>query len=113
MTVLSLFNIFKFMGRRGRLNIADERFFFVTTSSVRHTKVFGNNIYSELLVKSIKHYQFKYKFDILAYVIMPSHYHWIVEAKPNFGTISSIMRDKKNTRHGILWKRSKKMIQNL
>jgi len=59
------------MGRRGQINIADERFFFVTTAVVRHTKVFGNNIYSELLVKSIKHYQFKYKFDILAYVIMP------------------------------------------
>lgn len=83
------------MGRRGRLNLSEERFFFVTTTVVQHNKVFERDVYCDLLVKNIKHYQSKYKFSVIAYVIMPSHFHWIVEVNPKFGTISSIMRDIK------------------
>ena len=83
------------MGRRRRQNLIDERFFFITTTVIQYTKVFERNIYCELLVKNIKHYQSRYEFSILAYVIMPSHFHWIVEVNPKIGTISSIMRDIK------------------
>jgi REP element-mobilizing transposase RayT len=83
------------MGLRGRTNLTDENIFFVTTTFVDFTKVFVTEIYCKILVKNILHYQKKYKFKILAYFIMPSHFHWIVIVDKNFGTISDIMRYKK------------------
>ena len=83
------------MGLRGRTNFSDENFFFVTTSVVKHKPIFENTDFCDILVKNIKYYQHKYKFTILAYVMMPSHFHWIVEVNNKYGTISDIMRDVK------------------
>jgi putative transposase len=83
------------MGLRGRNNLTEEHFFFVTTTVVRFLPIFRNFLYCNILIENIKHYQKRYKFDILGYVIMPSHFHWIVEVFPEFGTISDIMRDIK------------------
>ena len=49
----------------------------------------------KLLIKNIKHYQEKYKFEILAYVIMPTHFHWIIMVNTKYRTVSDIMRDIK------------------
>ena len=83
------------MARRGRLALIDESIFFVTTTVVRFTKIFTVDKYCEILVHNIKHYQKRYKLTILAYVIMPTHFHWIVIVDKNEGTISDIMRDIK------------------
>lgn len=83
------------MGRRGRLNLVDESIFFVTTTVVEFTRVFSKDIYCDILIKNIIHYQKKYHFKILAFVIMPSHFHWIVVVDRQYGTISDIMRDIK------------------
>ncbi len=83
------------MGLRGRSNLTDESLFFVTTTIVNFTKVFVDDVYCDLLIKNIKHYQARYKFNIIAYVIMPSHFHWILEVDNKLGTISDIMRDIK------------------
>jgi putative transposase len=83
------------MARRGRANLIDESFFCVTTTVVRWANVFSNEQCCDLLVRNIKYYQLRYKFAILGYVIMPSHFHWVVEVNPTLGTISDIMRDIK------------------
>ena len=83
------------MALRGRSNFTDEYLYFVTTTVVQFTKVFVKDIYCDILIRNIKHYQKRYKFDILAYVIMPSHFHWIVVVRPKIGTISDVMRDIK------------------
>jgi putative transposase len=83
------------MGRRGRQNLADEHFFFVTTTIVHFVNIFSDYRFFQILIDNIKHYQKKYKFKVIAYVIMPSHFHWIVEVNPKYGTISDIMRDLK------------------
>ncbi len=85
----------KKMGLRGRSNLIEERFFFVTTTVVRFAPVFTNDRYRDILVRNIKHYQNNYKFAVLGYVIMPSHFHWLVQVNPEFGTISDIMRHLK------------------
>ena len=84
------------MGLRGRTNLADEHLFFVTTTVAGFTKVFVKDAYCEILIKNIKHYQNKYKFEILAFVIMPTHFHWIIMVNSKLGTISDIMRDIEN-----------------
>ena len=83
------------MGLRGRNNLTGEHFFFVTTTVIKFLPIFRNSFFCDILIENIKHYQLKYMFDVLGYVIMPSHLHWIVEVNPKFGTISDIMRDIK------------------
>ncbi len=91
------------MGLRNRNNLIEEEFYFVTTTVRNFTKVFVEEKYCDVLIGNIKHYQKKYKFLILGYVIMPSHFHWIVKTEPKFGTISDIMRDiKKYTAWDVL-----------
>ncbi len=83
------------MPLRGRTNLTEESFFFVTTTVVDFVNVFKDTKCCEVLISNIKHYQKRYNFDILAYVIMPSHFHWIVQVDRTKGTISDIMRDIK------------------
>jgi len=91
------------VGLRNRNNLIKEEFYFVTTTVRNFTKVFVEEKYCDVLIGNIKHYQKKYNFLILGYVIMPSHLHWIVKTEPTFGTISDIMRDiKKYTAWDIL-----------
>lgn len=83
------------MSLRGRMNLTDEHFFFVTTSVYRHARVFIKDVYCDLLIKNIKYYQDIYRFLILGYVIMPTHFHWILKTESRNGTLSDIMRDIK------------------
>ena len=83
------------MGLRGRNNLTEEQFFFVTTTVINFNKVFATDTYCDILIKNILHYQNRYKFEIIAYCIMPSHFHWIIKTEPSKGTISSIIRDIK------------------
>ena len=83
------------MGLRGRENLTASQFFFVTTSVYNHAYVFTKDVYSDLLVKNIIHYQEKYNFTILGYVIMPTHFHWIIVNDLIRGHLQDIMRDIK------------------
>ncbi len=83
------------MGLRGRSNFKAVNFYFVTTTVVKHTKVFTKDKYCDILIENIKFYRQKYHFNIYGYVIMPTHFHWIVKTNKKFGTISDIMRDLK------------------
>lgn len=83
------------MGLRGRTNLSDETFFFITTTVVKFLDVFKYPECCELLIKSILHYQKRYQFKILGYVIMPSHFHWIIQVDPVYGSVSDLMRDIK------------------
>ncbi len=83
------------MSRRGRKKLTEENFFFVTTTIVNFAKVFADELCCDALINNIKHYQKKYEFVILAYVIMPTHFHWIVKTDNSKGIISDIMRDIK------------------
>jgi len=83
------------MPLRGRSNLTDERVFFVTTTVINWTHVFTEDLYCDLLINNIQYYQQRYRYEVLGYVIMPSHFHWIVLVNPKTGTISDIMRDIK------------------
>ncbi|MBU1100104.1 MAG: transposase [Bacteroidetes bacterium] len=83
------------MPLRGRSNLTDESIFFVTTTVNNFQKVFSIEECCNVLINNIKHYQKRYNFSILAYVIMPHHFHWIVIVDTKKGTISDVMRDIK------------------
>ena len=83
------------MGLRGRSNLVDEQFFFVTTTVIEHANVFAEDKYCDILIDQLKRWQVHFQFAILGYVIMPSHFHWIVRLELKCGTISDIMREIK------------------
>ena len=83
------------MGLRGRNNFVEENCYFITTTVVYFTAIFTSNKLCDLLIENIKHYKTKYHFKILGYVIMPTHFHWIVRTDNKYGFISDIMRDLK------------------
>ena len=83
------------MSLRHRNSLTDNPIFFVTTTVINFLNVFCDPKACDILIDNIKHYREIYHFTILGYVIMPSHFHWIVIVNKKYGTISDIMRDIK------------------
>ena len=84
------------MGLRGRSIFGDTgQVFFVTTSTVHHTRVFGlSNEYYSILADSLTFVLNEHRAKLFGYVFMPSHVHFIV-AMPDGESISDLMRDFK------------------
>jgi putative transposase len=83
------------MSRRLRLDPNEEAYLhFVTTTVVKFRKVFLSKKYCEILVRYLKFMLKKFSAELKAYVIMPSHIHFIVFL-PQGKSISSFMRDFK------------------
>ncbi|MFH0991410.1 MAG: transposase [bacterium] len=86
------------MGLRRIYNTRENTAFFITTTITRFARVFVEDRYCNLLIQSIRQYQQRYKFLTLGFVVMPSHFHWIIVPDLMRGSISDIMRDiKKDT----------------
>ncbi len=83
------------MPLRGRNKLTDEHIFFVTTTVKNFIPVFKDEKYCSILINNIKYYQIKHEFKVLGYVIMPTHFHWIVLLGKPGTTISAVMRDIK------------------
>lgn len=83
------------MGRRWRSLQTEDETFFITTTVVGFANVFVKDTYCDILINNIKHYQRQYSFSIYGYVIMPSHFHWIIRIQYEKGSVSDIMRDIK------------------
>ena len=62
---------------------------------MKSVRVFTEYKYCNILLHNVTHYQKRYKFLVLGYVIMPSHFHWIIQLDLTNGSISDIMRDIK------------------
>jgi len=84
------------MGLRGRSTVeSTSQIFFVTTSTFHHEKVFGlGRPYCNILIESLRFVLVEHKARLMAYVIMPSHIHFVI-AMPVGEHISDLMRDFK------------------
>jgi REP element-mobilizing transposase RayT len=84
------------VGLRGRRQFTEENTFFITTTVVEFAPVFAEEMCSKLLIDNIKYYQScSHTFSVLGFVIMPTHFHWIIRLDPRSDNISNIMRDIK------------------
>ncbi|KAA3634662.1 MAG: hypothetical protein DWP97_06565 [Calditrichaeota bacterium] len=63
--------------------------FFVTSTIVGFINIFNRNEYAEILIENLNFYQKRGDFVVLAFVIMPNHFHFIV--KTNSMSISNII----------------------
>ncbi|MEQ8424105.1 MAG: transposase [Cyclobacteriaceae bacterium] len=82
------------MGLRGRSQFLDKNCFFVTTTCYRWYKLLEMDVCKDIVVKSISHLNNKYNSEVLGYVIMPNHIHFILYFKET-NQLSNWMRDLK------------------
>ena len=64
------------MGLRGRSQ--EDQVFFVTTTCNEWLNIFLDEIHFEILYSSFDFYNKKYDAQLLSYVIMPNHIHFII-----------------------------------
>ncbi len=62
----------------------------LTSTIVNWIDVFASEKYFQLMIENFRFYQTKYKIDILAYVIMPNHFHMICNCKELRKAIQSL-----------------------
>lgn len=82
------------MGLRKRSLLTDERCFFVTTTCYKWLKLLESEEAKNIISNSISFLNSKYKADILGYVIMPNHLHFIIYFREK-NDLSNYMRDFK------------------
>jgi REP element-mobilizing transposase RayT len=61
--------------------INNEAFHFVTSTTVEWVKVFKCEKYYNILIDAIKFYQAQKRLEIIAYVLLPNHFHLVVYSK--------------------------------
>ena len=82
------------MGLRNKKLFIDERCFFVTTTCLHWYSLIEESDSYELITSNLSFYCKKYFAEILGYVIMPNHIHFIIYfTKSNY--LSDYMRDFK------------------
>ena len=70
--------------------------YFITTSVNKFIKLFKEKKYINILLENINFYRTKYEFKLIAYAIMPDHFHWLIYTdQDNAERISDIMADFK------------------
>lgn len=67
----------------------------VTTGVVEDIPVFSDSVCSDILIRAVQAVQQSHRFEVLAYVIMPAYFRWIVHLGRGRSTISDVMRDLK------------------
>jgi putative transposase len=83
------------MGLRGRSKMPRRGgVFFVTTSFNNRKIVLRNEKYYRIIIASLEQVKVRYRFELWAYVLMPSHLHLIL-AFPGENKLSAAMRDFK------------------
>ncbi|GJM64025.1 REP-associated tyrosine transposase [Persicobacter diffluens] len=89
------------MGRKYQI-VNDEYFYFLTFTTVYWLDIFSREIYSQILIDSLRYCQREKGLKIGAFCVMPSHVHFIWGCQEQ-GTLSGIIRDfKKYTSNRIL-----------
>lgn len=83
------------MARRGRSSTNKQpNLHFVTTTVKNFEKIFANDIYCDILINSLKFLLKRTNSRLIAYVIMPSHIHLILDISEG-ESLSDFMRDFK------------------
>ncbi|MEA3431302.1 MAG: transposase [candidate division WOR-3 bacterium] len=70
------------------------RLYFITSVTENRKKVFETEHNIKLLLDTFRYYKEKYSFDIVAYCILPDHFHWLVIPSEK-ADISQIMKGVK------------------
>ena len=72
----------------------DNHLYFVTSVTYKREKLFEQPANCEILLHNLKYYRDQLGFKLLAYAVMPDHFHALIHV-PEGQTISTIMHDLK------------------
>ncbi|VEF11474.1 transposase [Pseudomonas fluorescens] len=79
--------------RHGRFDETN-RIYLLTTNTYRRTPVFENFTLGRLVVDQFRNAQHQGEADSLAWVVMPDHFHWLIELQQ--GSLSDLMQKTKS-----------------
>ena len=85
------------MGLRNRSQLKHKRCFFVTTTYNQWLHIFDSPPYFELISDSLNFVADKYNAEVLGYVFMPNHLHFIITFNEEENQLSNLMRDLNRT----------------
>jgi putative transposase len=93
------------MGRRLRNLLKEETTFFVTSTIVEFYPIFKHHSDYQILIDNLNFYRDKFDIKLFGYVLMPHHYHLLVQLDNRQGQLSKFQQDfKKFTAKQILEK---------
>lgn len=96
---------------RGRKRNNFERhgdLFFVTSTIVGFTKIFELKSMCDIMIENLNYYQNRGDFTIIAYVMMPDHFHLIIKTNKGFSVSQCIGNLKRITSRMITSELSKR-----
>ena len=77
-------------------------YYFITTTINNYIPILKKDTYKNIILDSLKYYSNKYDYQLIAFVIMPEHIHFIVKGNENTD-LHNFMRDfKKYTSKEII-----------
>ncbi|MBC8045618.1 MAG: transposase [Fimbriimonadaceae bacterium] len=89
------------MALRGREKLKEYNCFFITTTCTEHLHLLPIGESYKIIYDNFDHYNKKYLADILGYVLMPNHFHFLIYFKQQ-NRLSDYLRDfKKYTSYQI------------
>ncbi len=89
------------MSRLRTINVHGHTY-FVTTKVWHDMPIFVSDAYCRIILDNLRFYSKSKKFDVIGYVIMPNHLHYIIWPESKY-FISNILRDfKKHTAKQII-----------
>ena len=68
---------------------------FITSVTNKRIKIFENNENINLLWDTLKNEKEIVPFDLIAYVILPDHFHWLLEFSEKFFDFSKVLKSFK------------------
>ena len=93
------------MGRRLRNLLKEETTFFVTSTIVDFHPVFKHDGDYQILIDNLNFYRDKFDIKLFGFVLMPNHYHLLVQLDNSKNQLSRFQQDfKKFTAKQILEK---------
>jgi len=99
------------MPRRGRLNLRDQKVFFVTTTIKEHQKLLSTGAlkskFRKILFESIR----RHNIDLYGFVIMSNHFHLLLKVKGGGTGLAKFMQQVKSISAGLLFPERKGIWQ--
>jgi len=83
------------MGLRHRDLLREETTFFVTSTIVNRYRAFKDKSDYQILIENLRFYRKKFGYKLFAYVLMPSHYHLLIQVNNGRGELSKFQQNFK------------------
>jgi REP element-mobilizing transposase RayT len=68
---------------------------FITGATYRRVPVFATHKHCEIFVDNLRFYRRKYGFDVFGFVLLPDHYHLLLNVPPEV-SLTDLLRDFKS-----------------